>query len=714
MSKQRRGSDSVYFTNLLKIWDLESDGIDRKTLLEAGGLSLLKSNTPLPVARSCRYRTDKITGMPQSSTLQPVTSKYRTENTPDTLQSNTPQPVASRNKKDETPDTLQSNTPQPVASRYEADETSCTLQSNTPQPVAARYEADETSCTLQSNMPLPVAARYKADETPGTLQSNTLRPVATRYKADETYATSEENKMKTVVSSKSAAKPASSIRVCTDVLNSTFESLSDFDLFCTSSDNDSIHTPQSPGLSHCCPSCDYHNSYGANWCMECGTVLTGCKQPRSSEDKSQAGSIQAHTPHGVTHNSVRRQTTLTIGVVDGGIRSMVALSPERGLTESRPACNTNGMTDSSIGLTIASSPDRRSQTGSTQACNMIHGSSNLRQPFTHSETIDNHSAVPKLSEIHHYNRNAVLPSRRSCKNLHPLYSDLSQLLLHNGNLRYSRSTVPSTSRGRESSAAESTCRLQQQHSQRNPHCDNASHYRRLPNMDHQKQHVTDSPLQDECRVADKHLTTEMGSQAVMCHSEHTLSLNETPSLSLLTGQVLGCKLSPAPPFSEPAPPFSEGPDRAHVSSEDENVQRSSESRYVRHWDTSGVYMWRKPSTLASRKSRMLGVSAPLHLQHLAENGVQQPAAETVTTDVLQKGDTASYVCHPNHGAPCKKTINTSCTATIGKCEVNVPPLDVGKMEEDQSTLKPVSHTICMLCMRDYMHMSAVVQVMEHV
>ena len=672
MSKQRRGSDSVYFTNLLKIWDLESDGIDRKTLLEAGGLSLLQSNTPLPVARSCKYRTDKITGMPQSSTLQPVTSKYRSENTSGTLQSNTPQPVASRNKKDETPDTLQSNTLQPVATRYEADETSCTLQSNTPQPMA------------------------------------------TRYKADETYATSEENKMETVVSSKSAAKAASSTRVCTDVLNSTFESLSDFDLFCTSSDNDSIHTSQSPDLSHCCPSCDYHNSYGANWCMECGTVLTGCKQPRSSEDKSQAGSIQAHTPHGVTHNSVRRQTTLTIGVVDGGIRSMVALSPERGLTESRPACNTNGMTDSSIGLTIASSPDRRSQTGSTQACNMIHGSSNLRQPFTHSETIDNHSAVPKLSEIHHYNRNAVLPSRRSCKNLHPLYSDLSQLLLHNGNLRYSRSTVPSDSRGRESSAAESTCRLQQQHSQRNPHCDNASHYRRLPNMDHQKQHVTDSPLQDECRVADKHLTTEMGSQAVMCHSEHTLSLNETPSLSLLTGQVLGCKLSPAPPFSEPAPPFSEGPDRAHVSSEDENVQRSSESRYVRHWDTSGVYMWRKPSTLASRKSRTLGVSAPLHLQHLAENGVQQPAAETVTTDVLQKGDTASYVCHPNHGAPCKKTINTSCTATIGKCEVNVPPLDVGKMEEDQSTLKPVSHTICMLCMRDYMHMSAVVQVMEHV
>ena len=698
MSKQRRGSDSVYFTNLLKIWDLESDGIDRKTLLEAGGLSLLHSNSPLPVTRSCRYRTDKITGMPQSSTLQPVTSKYRSENTSGTLQS---------------------NTPQPVATRYEADETPDTLQSNTPQPVATRYEADETSCTLQSNMPLPVTARYKADEIPDTLQSNTLRPVATRYKANETSCTqltttSEENKMKTVVLSKSAAKAASSTRVCTDVLNSTFESLSDFDLFGTGSDNDSIHTPQSPGLSHCCPSCDYRNSYGANWCMECGTALTGCKQPWFSENKSQAGSIQAHTPHGVTHNSIRRQTTSRICVADRGLRSTLALSPERGLTKSRPACNTDGMTDSSIGLTIASSPDRRNHLVSTQACNMIHGSSNLRQPFTHSETIDNHSAVPKLSEIHHYNRNAVHPSRRSCKNLQPLYSDLSQLLLHNGNLRYSHFTLPSDSRWRESPAAESTCRLQQQHSQRNPHCDNASHYRRLPNMDHQKQHVTDSPLQDECRVADKHLTTEMGSQAVMCHSEHTLSLNETPSLSLLTGQVLGCKLSPAPPFSEPAPPFSEGSDRAHVSSEDENVQRSSESRYVRHWDTSGVYMWRKPSTLASRKSRTLGVSAPLHLQHLAENGAQQPAAETVTTDVLQKGDTASYVCHPNHGAPCKKTINTSCTATIGKCEVNVPPLDVGKMEEDQSTLKPVSHTICMLCMRDYMHMSAVVQVMEHV
>ena len=612
MSEQRRGSDSVYFTNLLKLWDLESDGIDRKTLLEAGGLSLLQSNTPLSIARSCRYRRDRITGMPQSTTLQPVTSKYRTDNTPDTLQSNTLRPVAS----------------------------------------------------------------YKADETSGT-QLTAL---------------------------KSAAKAASGTGVCTDVLNSTFESLSDFDLFGTSSDNDSIHTSQSPDLSHCCPNCDYHNSYGANWCMECGTALTGSKQPWSSEDRGQADSIQAHTPHGVTHNSIRRQTTSTIGVADSGLRSTLALSPERGLTKSRPACNTDGMTDSSIGLTIASSPDRRNHIVSTQACNMIHGSSNLRQPFTPSETIDNHNAamsVPTLAEIHHYERNAVHPSRRSCNILQPFYSDLSQLLLHSGNLRYSHSTVPSDRSGRESLAAGSICRLQQQHSQRNPHCDNASHYRRLPNMDDQKQHVTDSPLQEECRVAEKHLTTETGSHAVMCHSEHTLLLNETPSFSLLTGQVSACKLLPAPSFSK-------GSDGAYVSSEDDNVQRSSDSHYIRHWDTSSVYMWRKPSTLASRKPRTLKVSALLHPQRLAENGVQQPVAETVTTDVLPKGDmdTASYGCHPHHGAPCKKTINTSCTATTGKCKVNVPPLDVGIMEEDQSTLKPVSHTICMLCMHDYMHMSA--------
>ena len=501
--------------------------------------------------------------------------------------------------------------------------------------------------------------------------------------------------METVVSAENAA---GGTRVRTDVLNSTFhfESLNDFDLFGTGSDNDSIHTPQSPGLSYCCPSCDYHNSYGANWCMECGTALTGCKQPWSSEDKSQADSIQAHTPHGVTHNSIRRQTTSTIGVADSGLRSTLALSPERGLTKSRPACNTDGMTDSSIGLTIASSPDRRNHIVSTQACNMIHGSSNLRQPFTPSETIDNHNAamsVPTLAEIHHYERIAVHPSRRSCNNLQPFYSDLSQLLLHSGNLRYSRSTVPSDSSGRESPAAGSICRLQQQHSQRNPHCANASHYRRLPNIDHQKQHVTESPLQEECRVADKHLTTETSPRAVMCH---TFLLNETPSLS---GQVSACKLSPTPSFSE-------GSDGAYVSSEDENVQRSSDSRYIRHWDTSSVYMWRKPSTLASRKSRTLKVSALLHPQHLAENLTQQPVAETVTTDVLPKGDTASYGCHPNHGAPCKRAINTSCTATIGKCKVNVPPLDVGKMEEDQSTLKPVSHTICMLCMHDYMHMSA--------
>ena len=178
----------------------------------------------------------------------------------------------------------------------------------------------------------------------------------------------------------------------------------------------------------------------------------------------------------------------------------------------------------------------------------------------------------------------------------------------------------------------------------------------------------------------------MGSHAVMCHSEHTLLLNETPSLSLLTGQVSACKISPAASFSK-------GSDGAYVSSEDENVQRSSDSHYVRHWDTSSVYMWRKPSTLASRKPRTLKVSALLHPQHLAENLTQQPVAETVTTDVLPKGDTASYGCHPNHGAPCKRAINTSCTATIGKCKVNVPPLDVGKMEEDQSTLNPVSHTL---------------------
>ena len=82
--------------------------------------------------------------------------------------------------------------------------------------------------------------------------------------------------METVVSAENAA---GGTRVRTDVLNSTFhfESLNDFDLFGTGSDNDSIHTPQSPGLSYCCPSCDYHNSYGANWCMECGTALTGSK-----------------------------------------------------------------------------------------------------------------------------------------------------------------------------------------------------------------------------------------------------------------------------------------------------------------------------------------------------------------------------------------------------------------------------------------------------
>ena len=79
--------------------------------------------------------------------------------------------------------------------------------------------------------------------------------------------------METVVSAENAA---SGTRVRTDV-HLNFESLSDFDLFSTSSDNDSIHTPPSPGLSHCCPSCDYRNSYGANWCMECGTALTGSK-----------------------------------------------------------------------------------------------------------------------------------------------------------------------------------------------------------------------------------------------------------------------------------------------------------------------------------------------------------------------------------------------------------------------------------------------------
>lgn len=51
MAERRQSSSkSVYFNSLLKIWDLESDGIDRKTLLETGGHSLMQCNTPQLVA----------------------------------------------------------------------------------------------------------------------------------------------------------------------------------------------------------------------------------------------------------------------------------------------------------------------------------------------------------------------------------------------------------------------------------------------------------------------------------------------------------------------------------------------------------------------------------------------------------------------------------------------------------------------------------------
>ena len=43
-------SKSVYFNSLLKIWDLESDDIDMKTLLETGEHSLMQCNTPQLVA----------------------------------------------------------------------------------------------------------------------------------------------------------------------------------------------------------------------------------------------------------------------------------------------------------------------------------------------------------------------------------------------------------------------------------------------------------------------------------------------------------------------------------------------------------------------------------------------------------------------------------------------------------------------------------------
>lgn len=598
MSEKKRGSDSVYFTSLLKIWGLESDGIDRKTLLEAGGLSL------------------------------PVASCYRTE----------------------------------------------------PLPVASRYWTDRITDMPQSNTPKPVASKYRTDETTGTQLCSEL--------------TAKEHKTETV-SLKLAENAAGDVKVCTDVLNSTFESLNDCRLFGTSSDNDSIHTPRSSGLSQCCPSCNSHNSHGANWCVECGTVLTKSRQAWSSEDRNQADSIHACT--GMTHNSIRRQTESKSGVANSTSRWTLTLSPDRSLSESRSACNTSGVSNSTIGVTLTLSHDRRNRSRLTHACNMIHSSPELRQSCTHSTTIDSHNAamsVPKMSEIHHDDRKAAHPSMRSCNNVESLYSGLSELLLHDGdNLRCSCSTVPTDSGGRESSAAISTCRLQQ-HGQRNSHrnalnhCDNDEHYRMLPNMDQQQQNVTDSPLQ-EFQVSDKHLTTEKGSHAVMHHPKHALVLNEMPSF-LLTGKDLGCKLSPAPSSSEVV----SGSDRTHVSSKDENMQRSCDNHYIRHWDTSSVYMWRKPSTLgsrkpstlASRKSRTLEVSVS---QQLAENERQQLAAESATDTLPNKG-TASYNCPPNHDALCKQTVNASYTGTPGKSDAYMPPLDVDKMEEDQSTPKPVS------------------------
>ena len=640
MSEKKQGSDSVYFTNLLKIWDLESDGIDRKTLLEAGGLSLLQSSgslplgyqtEPLPIAS--RYRTDRITGMPQSTTLQPVASKYRT------------------------------------------DETSDMLQFNTHQPVASRYKTDRPTGTLQSNTPRPVASKYRTDETIGTQVCS-------------------EHKMETV-SLKSAENAAGDTKICADALNSTFEPLNDFGLFGTRSDNDtpqspgSIHTLRSSGLSQCCPSCDSHNSYGANWCVECGTVLTKSRQAWSSEDRSQADSI--HTCTGMTHSNVRRQTASRIGVADSNSRWTLALSPDRSLSESRSACNTSGVCNSTNGSTLVSSPDRKNQSRLTHACDTIHGSPEVRQSYTHSTTIDSHNtavSVPKMSEIHHVDRKATHPSRRSCNSLESLYSGLSELLLHDDNLRCSCSTVPTDGGGRESSAAVSTCGLQQ-HGERNSHCDalnhhdNDKHYRMLPKRDQKQQNVTDSPLQEN-RVADKHLTTETSSHAMMHHPKHALLLNETSSSLLLTGKVLGCKLSPSSDVS--------GSDRTHVSSKDENMQRSCDSHYVRHWDTSSVYMWRKPSTLASRKSRTLEVSVRLHQHQLAENEMQQLAAETAITDTLPNKNTVTYDCPPNHDALCKQTVNASYTRTPRKTNTYIPPLDMNKIEEDQSTPKLVSCT----------------------
>ena len=170
-----------------------------------------------------------------------------------------------------------------------------------------------------------------------------------------------------------------------------------------------------------------------------------------------------------------------------------------------------------------------------------------------------------------------------CTGLELSDSGLCQLLLHNGNLRYGSGTISAWSTGNSPAVAQ--CGVLNQ-------CDDAHH--RIQTATDRLQTNPNGTLQEVCSVTDNVTERDVDMDPHTHHSKHSSVIKKTPS-------VAGHLLSDCRPSTRE--------DRSCIGEVEESAHRSH-----RYWDTSGVYAWRKPSTIRSRKTKTLEVrvGVPLH------------------------------------------------------------------------------------------------------
>lgn len=186
-----------------------------------------------------------------------------------------------------------------------------------------------------------------------------------------------------------------------------------------------------------------------------------------------------------------------------------------------------------------------------------------------------------------------------CADLDLSESGLCQLLLHNCNLCYGSGTSSTWNR----SSALTQCGVLNE-------CD-----------PHHGIQCTTDPLQ-------KNLNRHLQKECTITDDVNGLAVNIDPPKdhlknSSVAGPLVDCKSSS--PTTE---------EYSCISGVKESVHRSH-----RHWDTSGVYMWRKPSTIRSRKVTTLVEQVSVPLQQHTEDMHQSHrtvADEIASQDSLQK------------------------------------------------------------------------------